>query len=56
MSVLDLFGKITLDTTEYDRGLDGAKAKALGMGGAIKNGLGFVAGTVTKALASPVPP
>lgn len=50
MSVLDLFGKITLDTTEYDRGLDGAKAKALGMGGAIKNGLGFVAGTVTKGI------
>ena len=47
-SVLDLVAKITLDTTEYDKGLDGSKEKASGLGGAMQKGLGLAG----KALAA----
>ena len=50
-SVLDLVAKITLDTSEYDRGLDNSKGKAEGFGGAVKKGFGTLAGIATKALA-----
>jgi len=50
-SVLDLVAKITLDTTEYDKGLDTSKSKAEGFGGAVKKGFGTLAGLATKAIA-----
>ena len=51
MSVLDLVAKITLDTTEYDKGLDNSKSKAGSFGESIKSGFGKVAGLATKAIA-----
>ena len=51
MSVLDLVAKITLDTTEYDKGLDNSKSKAGSFGDSIKSGFGKVAGLATKAIA-----
>ena len=50
-SVLDLVAKITLDTSEYDKGLDTSKSKAEGFGGAVKKGFGTLAGLATKAVA-----
>lgn len=38
-SVLDLLAKITIDTTEYDKGLDESKKKAGSFGESVKNGL-----------------
>ena len=49
-SVLDLVARITLDTSAYDSGLDGAKKKAGGAGTALKKGLGTAAGLVTKGI------
>lgn len=39
MNVLDLFAKLSLDSSEYDKGLEGAKSKASSIGGAISGGL-----------------
>lgn len=39
MNLLDLFAKITLDTDEYEQGLDEAKDKSSQLGEALKNGL-----------------
>ena len=50
-SVLDLVAKITLDTSEYDKGLDTSKSKAEGFGSAVKKGFGTLAGLATKAVA-----
>lgn len=38
-SVLDLLAKITIDTTEYDKGLDESKKKAGSFGESVKSGL-----------------
>ena len=39
MNVFDLFAKITLDSSEYDAGLDSAEAKSEGFGSKLKSGL-----------------
>ena len=39
MNVFDLFAKITLDSSEYDSGLDSAEAKSEGFGSKLKSGL-----------------
>lgn len=49
-SVLDLVAKITLDTTEYDKGLDSSKSKANSFGGAVKKGLSTVGALAVKGL------
>lgn len=49
-SVLDLVAKITLDTTEYDKGLDSSKSKANSFGSAVKKGLSTVGALAVKGL------
>lgn len=49
-SVLDLVAKITLDTTEYDKGLDNSKSKANSFGSAVKKGLSTVGALAVKGL------
>lgn len=39
MNVFDLFAKITLDSSEYDAGLDSAESKSKGFGSKLKSGL-----------------
>ena len=39
MNVFDLFAKITLDSTEYDKGLDDAEKKTSNIGQKISGGL-----------------
>ena len=39
MNVFDLFAKITLDSSEYDAGLDSAESKSEGFGSKLKSGL-----------------
>lgn len=39
MNLLDLFARITLDTSDYDNGLDGASKKADSFGSKLKSGL-----------------
>lgn len=43
MNVFDLFAKITLDSSEYDSGLDSAEAKSEGFGSKLKSGLATAA-------------
>lgn len=43
MDVLDLVAKITLDASEYDKGLDASKSKAASFGSALKTGIGTAA-------------
>lgn len=40
MNVFDLFAKISLDTSEYERGLEGASERTSGFGGKLKSALG----------------
>lgn len=40
MNVFELFAKLALDTSEYDKSLDGAEKEAQGFGSKVKNGLG----------------
>lgn len=40
MNVFDLVAKISLDTSEYDRGLEGASERTSGFGGKLKSALG----------------
>ena len=42
MDLFDLVAKITLDSSEYERGLDDASGKASGFGDKLKSGLGAV--------------
>lgn len=48
MDLFDLVAKLTLDTSEYEKGLGDAETKASGMGGSIGNALG-VAGKTSVA-------
>ena len=43
MDVFDLVAKLTLDSSEYDKGLTGAEGKAQGFGSKLKSGLGNAA-------------
>lgn len=40
MNVFNLFAKISLDTSEYERGLEGASERTSGFGGKLKSALG----------------
>ena len=40
MNVFELFAKLALDTSEYDKSLDGAEKEAQGFGSKLKSGLG----------------
>lgn len=44
MNVFELFAKLSLDTSEYDKGLDDSQKKASGFGQSLKKGLGVAAG------------
>lgn len=46
MNVFDLVAKISLDSSEYDKGLDNASDKANGMGSKIKKGVGVASKAV----------
>lgn len=52
MDVFDLVAKITLDSSEYDKGLDGASNKAQGFGNMLKGGLAGAAKAGGVALAA----
>lgn len=43
MDLFNLFAKITLDTSEYEKGLDDSEKKAEGFGSKLKSGLGTAA-------------
>lgn len=43
MSLLDLAAKLTLDSSEYEKGLDNAESRASKVGSALKKGVGTVA-------------
>lgn len=50
MNVFELFAKLSLDTSEYDAGLEGAESKASGFGDALKKGVTVAAGVTTAAI------
>ena len=50
MNVFDLFAKLSLDSSEYESGLDRARGLASSVGGAIGTGLTAVAGATTAAV------
>lgn len=50
MNVFDLFAKISLDTSEYDKGLDDASKKSSSFGSKIMGGLGTAAKTTAAAI------
>lgn len=52
MNVFELFAKLGLDTSEYDKGLEGAEKSASGFGDSLKKGLGVAAGVATTAVAA----
>ena len=52
MDLLDLYAKISLDTSEYENGLDDASKKTSTFAGTIKNGLATAAKVGTAALAA----
>lgn len=52
LDLLDLRAKISLDSSDYDRGLGDAERKASSFGGAIKSGLGTVAKVGAAAIAT----
>ena len=56
MDVFDLMAKLTLDSSEYDSGLDDAEGKASSFGSRLKSGFGVVtkAGVATVAAAAAV--
>jgi len=57
MNVLDLFAKLSLDSSEYEQGLEGAKSKASSIGGVIGKGLstaGKIAGVAIGAATTAV--
>ena len=50
MNVMDLIAKISLDSSEYDRGVDSAKSKFSGLGGFLKDGAKAIGGLTVGAL------
>ena len=52
MNVFELFAKLGLDSSEYDKGLEGAERSASGFGDKLKTGLGAAAGVATAAIAT----
>lgn len=51
MDFMKLKATLSLDSSEYEKGLDGAKASADGLKGKLANGIGKTAKAVTKTLA-----
>jgi hypothetical protein len=54
MDVLDLYAKISLDKSEYDKGLDEASEQSKGFGSKLAGGLGSAVKTVAKVGAAAV--
>lgn len=54
MDVLDLYAKISLDKSEYDKGLDEASEQSKGFGSKLASGLGSAVKTVAKVGATAV--
>ena len=52
MNVFDLFAKIVLDTSEYDKGLSNAASATSSFGSAVKGGLSTVANVGAKAISA----
>ena len=50
MNVFELFAKIGLDTSEYEKGLEGAEKSASSFGANLKKGIGVAAGVTTAAI------
>lgn len=50
MTVMDLVAKLTLDSSDYDKGLENAGNEAEGFGGKIQSALGGAAGNIKSAL------
>lgn len=50
MNVFELFAKIGLDTSEYDKGLEGAEKSTASFGDKLKKGIGVAAGVATAAI------
>lgn len=50
MNVFELFAKLGLDTSEYEKGLEGAESQANSFGGTLTKGLGAAAGIATAAI------
>lgn len=50
MNVFELFAKLGLDTSEYERGLEGAEGQASSFGSTLASGLGVAAGVATAAI------
>ena len=50
MNVFELFAKLGLDTTEYEKELDGAEKSASNFGANLKKGIGVAAGVTTAAI------
>lgn len=52
MNLLELYAKLSLDTGDYDKGLDDSKSKAKSAGSFIASTLGKAAATTTKTVAA----
>lgn len=52
MNVFELFAKLGLDSSEYDKGLEGAEKSASSFGTKLKAGLGVAAGVATTTVAA----
>ena len=52
MNVFELFATLGLDTTAYDKGLEGAQSSASSFGSVLSTGLGVAAGVATTAIAA----
>ena len=50
MNVFELFAKLGLDSSEYDKGLDDAEKSSSSFGEKLKKGIGVAAGVATAAL------
>lgn len=50
MNVFELFAKLGLDTSEYEKGLEGAEKSASSFGANLKKGIGVAAGVTTAAI------
>lgn len=50
MNVFELFAKLGLDTSEYEKGLEGAESSASSFGANLKKGIGVAAGVTTAAI------
>lgn len=52
MNVFELFATLGLDTSNYDKGLEGAQSSASSFGSVLSTGLGVAAGVATTAIAA----